>query len=129
MSKRQVTGKMSQKKWILLFIIMIAAMAGIWFFLTRSTGADRIVTITGEGKTLYTIDLASAKDDEFVITDSKGGRNTVVIQNGEIYVKEADCPDGICVKHGPLQKNGTPIVCLPHQLVIRWASDTSEVDN
>ena len=119
---------MSQKKWILLFIIVIAAMAGIWFFLKSSGKESHTVVITSEGRTLYTIDLDRAEDDTIVIESSRGS-NTVVIKDGGIYVEEADCPDGICVKHGPLEKNGTPIVCLPHQLVIRFAEDASEVDN
>ena len=120
---------MSHKKWILIFSALILAMAGIWLLLVHRGGEARVVTVSGESGILRTIDLASAPDEEFVITDSKGGTNVICIENGEIFIKEADCPDGICVEHGPLKKNGTPIVCLPHQLVIRWADDASEVDN
>ena len=120
---------MSHKKWMLILAALILAMAGIWLFLTHRSGEARVVVISSESKVLRTIDLDTAEDEEFVIFDSKGGKNTVCIGNGEIWIDQADCPDGICVDHGPLKKSGTPIVCLPHQLVIRWASDTTEVDN
>ena len=36
---------MSQKKWIILFAVVIAVMAGLWAFLTRADG-NRTVVIT-----------------------------------------------------------------------------------
>ena len=120
---------MSQKKWIIIFAVIIAAMAGIYLLLTHRSGESRIAVITSESETIRTIDLEKAEDEIISVTDSKGGKNTICIRNGEIFVEEADCPDGICVKHGPLEKSGTPIVCLPHELVIRWAETSAEVDN
>lgn len=120
---------MSQKRWIIILAVIIAAMAGIYLLLTRHGGEDRAAVITSEGETLRVIDLDTAEDEVIEIADSKGGTNVIRIRDGEIFVEQADCPDGICVKHGPLEKSGTPIVCLPHQLVIRWAEDAGEVDN
>ena len=119
---------MSQKKWIILFAVVIAVMAGLWFFLTRADG-HRTVVITSEGKEIRRIDLSAAQDETFEVINSAGARNTVCIEAGVIWVKDADCPDGICVSHGPLKEGGTPIVCLPHRLVIRWADAGGEVDN
>ena len=120
---------MSQKRWIIIFAVIIAAMTGIYLLLTHRGGEARIAMITSEGETLQVIDLDTAKDEVIEITDSNGGTNAVRIRDGQIFVEQADCPDGICMKHGPLEKGGTPIVCLPHQLVIRWAEDSGEVDN
>ena len=43
-------------------------------------------------------------------------------------MKEADCPDQICVEHGPLRPGGTPIVCLPNRLSIQWIERDAAVD-
>ena len=49
--------------------------------------------------------------------------NIVTIKDGEISVKEADCPRQICVKHKPIKNSGENIICLPHELVIEIASN------
>ena len=120
---------MSQKKWVLFFIILIGAMAGLYLFLTSRNTENRFVVISSEGQVVLHIDLETASEDPIVIFDSHYGQNIIRVRNGEIFVEDADCPDRICVSHGPLTADGTPIICLPHQLVIRWADGNEEVDN
>ena len=50
------------------------------------------------------------------------------VENGEIYMESAACPDQICVEHGPLRPGGTPIVCLPNRLSIQWIERDAAVD-
>ena len=50
------------------------------------------------------------------------------VQDGEIYMESAECPDQICVEHGPLRPGGTPIVCLPNRLSIQWIERDAAVD-
>lgn len=45
-------------------------------------------------------------------------RNLLVIKDGKASMKEADCPDKICVAHKPICKKGETIVCLPHKVVV-----------
>ena len=33
-------------------------------------------------------------------------------------MKDADCPDRLCVKQGSISKNGESIVCLPHKVIV-----------
>ncbi|MER2183468.1 MAG: NusG domain II-containing protein, partial [Clostridia bacterium] len=47
-----------------------------------------------------------------------GGTNTLVIENGEAWVSEANCPDKICMGMGKISKNGEFIACLPNQVII-----------
>ena len=42
----------------------------------------------------------------------------IEIKDGEVSVKEADCPDKICVNHKKISNVGESIICLPHKLVI-----------
>ena len=46
----------------------------------------------------------------------------VTVAGGEVFVSQADCPDQVCVLHGPLRRTGGPIVCLPNRLSIEWAA-------
>ena len=47
-----------------------------------------------------------------------GGSNILVIENGEAWLSEADCPDHLCVKMGKIRYNGQTITCLPNRLTV-----------
>lgn len=49
--------------------------------------------------------------------------NLMVIQDGNVSVAEADCPDGLCVRQREISRNGESIICLPHKLVVQVESD------
>ena len=40
-----------------------------------------------------------------------GGENLIVVEDEEIFVQEADCPDKICVKTGRLSQVGQVAAC------------------
>lgn len=45
-----------------------------------------------------------------------GGTNTVVIEDGYVYMKEANCPDKTCVHTGKIKDNSRDIICLPNKV-------------
>ena len=45
-----------------------------------------------------------------------GGTNTVVIEDGYCYMKEANCPDKTCVHTGKIKDNSRDIICLPNKV-------------
>ena len=47
------------------------------------------------------------------------GINIVVVNNGEVFVEEADCPGEDCLRQGGISRPGQTIVCLPHRLVVQ----------
>ncbi len=85
------------------------------------------VRIVSRGETLYTVDLSTAEDTTYTVTDG-GHHNIVEIKEHRIRVREADCPDKTCVRMGWLSSSSMPIVCLPHHLVIEFTDDTGDVD-
>lgn len=57
-------------------------------------------------------------------------KNTIVIENGEVRMEQATCPDQVCVRHKPISKNGEMIICLPNKVYVEVKSDmNSEIDN
>lgn len=44
--------------------------------------------------------------------------NTVKIENGEVFMKSADCKNQICVKTGKISKSGETIICLPNKVIV-----------
>lgn len=85
-----------------------------------------IAVIRRDDKILYTIDLKTAEDKTFDVEYS-GSKNTIEIKDGRIRVKDADCPDKVCVKTGWLSSSAIPIVCLPNHLVIEF-KDSGKID-
>ena len=60
--------------------------------------------------------------------EGNGGYNLLVIEGGEAWLSEADCPNGLCVKTGKIRYAGQSIVCLPHKLAVRILGGAAALD-
>ncbi|MBR3237273.1 MAG: NusG domain II-containing protein [Oscillospiraceae bacterium] len=100
---------------ILVGALLIAALLVLLVIRNRQerkTGTDAVVTVrTADGDEVYPLN----KDGVFSLN---GGTNTLVIENGEAWVSEANCPDKVCMGMGKISKNGEFIACLPNQVII-----------
>ena len=67
-------------------------------------------------------------EDRTVRIEGQGGYNLLVIENGEVWLREADCPTQLCVKTGKIRYAGQSIVCLPHRLAVRIVGGASALD-
>lgn len=111
------------KRLLLLLILVGGILAGSLVLLLSGmlhTPEQRIVEVVQGGSVLYTFDLNTA-ENQSVRIDTEDSYNIVTIENGEIFMSEAGCPDHTCVRMGILRAENLPIVCLPNQLVIRFA--------
>ena len=97
----------------ILILLTVSIVIVLIMNFNKKTGYN--VKISADGKTVKTLSLD--KDDEYVFESDKG-YNIVEIKDGEVSVKEADCPDKICVNHKKISNVGESIICLPHKLVI-----------
>ena len=61
-----------------------------------------------------------SRDGEFSLS---GGSNILVIEDGEAFMKSADCPDKTCVHSHPISKVGETIVCLPNRVFVSVIGD------
>lgn len=96
-------------------VFAVAALLSLLLFLTKTEGDT--VTVTVDGELLY--ELSLSEDKEIKITGKDGsGHNILVIKDGEAFVREASCPDGICSSHRPIKLGGESIICLPNKVVI-----------
>ena len=78
-------------------------------------------TLTGE----YLL----SEDMSIDIKGYGGGSNTLVIKDGAAFIKEADCPDKLCIHQGRISREGMELVCLPNRVVVRiTGKDKSETD-
>ena len=107
---------------IVIFLLGVAGSAPIWLAPAKSH-----IRVVSGGKVIYSADLRTAEDTTFDVS-YEGHVNTVEIRNHQIRVASADCPDQTCVRMGWLRGAGTPIVCLPHDLVIEYTDSTDDID-
>ncbi len=87
---------------------------------TPSKASGTFVRITQSGKEtgLYPLNID---------TDIRLDHNTIHIEDGQVSVADADCPDRLCVNQGSISKPGQTIACLPGRTVIQiMASDPSD---
>lgn len=116
--------RLKKKDWLL--IIIIICVAGLAFFLHEKIGGRgaNCVTVKVDGTIQGVYSLA--QDQEIEIN---GGSNILVIKNQEANMKEADCPDQLCVHQKPVSKNHESIICLPNKVVVEVdSSENSEFD-
>lgn len=94
---------------IFVFLTILSIIA---IFLSQKNTYKDTVTIVSDGK--IAAELPLCEDTEISVK----GKNTVKIENGSVYVSDADCPDKLCVKQGKIGKSGGTIVCLPNKLTV-----------
>ncbi|MBQ9085200.1 MAG: NusG domain II-containing protein [Clostridia bacterium] len=92
-------------------ILAIALLLFALLLLFRREGAVAVVEVGGEYYATYSL----YEDGEYVLN---GGTNILVIENGEAYMKYADCPDGVCKNTGRVKYNGQSIICLPNRVSV-----------
>ncbi|MBQ7090204.1 MAG: NusG domain II-containing protein [Clostridia bacterium] len=97
-------------------LLLAAALGALYLFFFR--GAGDTVQVTVDGKPYASYPLSQDRVEE-IRTGAQGEQlNRLVISNGEAFVEEATCPDGICAAHRAIRRDGESIVCLPHRVVI-----------
>ena len=103
---------------------LLAALicCGLWLGLRRD-GAAVIVEQDGKETARYALD-----ENRTVRIEGQGGYNLLVIEGGETWLSEADCPNLLCVKTGKIRYAGQSIVCLPHRLAVRIVGGASALD-
>lgn len=112
----------------ILVLLLIAAIGGVYLFLFRPQGNLVKVTVNGESYGVYSLNQNITKD--IFTGDNKQQLNRLIIRDGKAYIETASCPDGICVSHRPIFRDGESIVCLPNGVVItvKTTDDTDQLD-
>ncbi len=112
---------------LFLGIVVLLALAVFVFgrFFMGETGSR--VTVTIDGKVYGTYPL----DEPQTIPIKQQGKVTNVLQikDHKAKMKEADCPDQLCVHQSAISKSKQTIVCLPNKVVAEVQStQTADYD-
>ncbi len=95
-------------------LLLIAAVGGLYLFVFRDGGNTVKVTVDGKTYGVYSLNENITED----IYTGKDNLNRLIIRDGKAYMETATCPDGICVSHKPIFRDGESIVCLPNRVVV-----------
>ena len=119
---------MTNRIWIVVFSFVALLCLGIWLFISNASSPSKIVGIYKDGSLVEKIDLNSVTGEREITLSGDLGDNVILVSNGRIEMKSADCPDKICVEHGELKSSSSPIVCLPNKVVIKFEGSTDGAD-
>lgn len=109
-----------EKIWTAIFLAVVA-LSGVSLLLMNLHKSDaKIAEIYVHGKLERTIDLSKVTEPyTFRIDTGKDAYNVIEVKPGKIQIIEANCKDQICVNQGAIDNDLKPIICLPHELVIK----------
>lgn len=106
----------------IIAVVLVAALAVVFSMRAANPGDAgelRAVIHDSDGKT-YEMPL-SANAEQTIQT--RLGTNVVVVQDGAVFVRDADCENHDCIHQGKLDAPGAQIICLPHELWIEVVAD------
>lgn len=114
------------KKMDIIIIVVLIIFSFIPHFIYSSVKAKNnnglYATIKVDGNLLNTIDLPTTSEEKFII-QTVNGTNTVLVNNNQIKIVNADCKDELCIKQGSICKIGKTLICLPNKLIIEIKGD------
>jgi hypothetical protein len=110
---------------ILLVLSFVGVILSIFIF---PLATDQVAEVTLNGKLIKTIPLKEGYQQEFRV-GTEEEYNIIKVENGHIWVEEANCPDQVCVRTGWISHIPQQIVCLPYRMVIKIVSSSpSDID-
>lgn len=110
--KERSTGKLRRADVVLIGALLVVAIVMYLLFSSgKAPGAVAVVRVDGVETAKYPLDAEGTYP-------LNGGTNILVIDGGEAWLIDADCPDKLCVKQGHIKYSGQCITCLPNKLTV-----------
>ena len=117
---------MKNKKYLndIILVVAFVVIAAVSYVMYNSGNkSGNTVRVRRNDQVIGTYDLNV--NGEYVLND---GTNTIVIEDGRVYMKDADCPDKLCVQQGKIRTSNQCITCLPNKITVTVESVDKEVD-
>lgn len=107
------------KVWIFIIGIVFSVSLISSFLIFKSPAKGTVANIYEDGVCIKSIDLSNVTNAYEFTIETEHGTNVISVEKDKISISEADCTDQVCVNQGWISNSVTPIVCLPHKLVIK----------
>ena len=116
------------RKDVLIIGIVLLAALGLYLVSLAAPSADvTTVVVTVGGKEVLRRPLYM--DAEYEIPQEDGAENIICVEDGAVYMKSANCRDGLCIRQGKVRNSAKTIVCLPHEVVVKLVGDAGAQDD
>ena len=104
----------------LLVAVVVTVALALWpVGAVLAGGADPLVVVdTPDGSYSLPLDVDSTYRFEGSL-----GAVVVSVEDGAVRVVESACPEGYCVRQGPVSSVGRSIVCIPSGVTVRVGGD------
>ncbi len=124
-----MTTSFKKTDFIIILFTVAATLALVFALRVTAAGSEgaegKIVRVLINGELVGSYAL---EEDRDIALDTARGHNLVRIRDGEVFMAEADCPDGYCVEQGRISGGARSIICLPHRVVVEVIGREEEVD-
>lgn len=121
MKKKLFGGKLPADVLLIAAMLLLAGVLYLIFVMNGTAAEGVVVRIDGEDVARYSL----YANGEYPLN---GGSNILVIENGYAWLREANCPDSLCVKQGKISRTGQVITCLPNRLTVTVYGGEQEVE-
>ena len=107
----------SNKFWIaVLGAVLVISVIAVYLLLKTPV---RQAKIYKNGLLISTINLETVNEPYSFTVESGSDVNVISVERGRICISESNCPGNLCTRQGWSGDGMIPIVCLPHNLVIK----------
>ena len=116
------------KKDIIIIVLALLCALALWLVsqLALGTEASSVVVLM-DGEEVLRKPLVISNTYE--IAEDDGSLNIIRVENGVVWMQEANCRDGLCIRQGKMKNGAKTLVCLPHKLVVKMDGDAPISDN
>lgn len=112
---------MKRRDLIIIALALLAAGA-LYAVSQLSLGAAAsTVVVTVDGQEVLRRPLAV--EDRYEIAQEDGKLNVLRVEDGAVWMEEANCRDGLCIRQGKMRNGAKTIVCLPNKVVVQLTGD------
>jgi len=101
-----------------IFLLLIILTITSFLFIKRLLYQGNLVRISSDNKTVYILPLT---EDRIVSVKTRNRENVIEIKDKRVRMREASCPDKLCVKQGWIERGA--IICLPNRVVVTVGGD------
>lgn len=103
---------------LVVILLLVGGLIAGFAFLYGQQGTMVEVRVDGIVQARYPL-----QENRDTVIHGTDGENHLIVENGQAYLKDADCPDKLCVRQGAISRRGQSIICLPHKVVIEITDD------
>lgn len=118
---------MKKKDVIIIALALLCALA--LYLVSQMTlgGKMSSVVVLLDGEEVLRRPLVVS--DSYTIAQEDGSVNVIRVEDGVVFMQEANCRDGLCIRQGKMKNGAKTIVCLPHKVVVKMDGEMLENDN